>query len=260
MKKLLDFDMFHLLESLSQEEMRKEVDILYKSPDLVCMIPKTQRASRIYGGGTNWCQTKREGFEAWSQSSFLVRFLFKGGRKVRFTIDKQGEFHWASERGHHVLKGEGDPFDVEVSARSTTERDIMDLIDRIPEECKQKVRALLACRELPDYVRDAPEYTTARTGEINKAMETLRHQWRQRITDAYLPLGFTLGFTSYDPKHRTISIVYSVADEDGNVGTFKEEFPKDDMAAINGRVKQILDYRDRTGGSDIPPIEQTKHA
>ena len=260
MKRLLDFAMYHLLESLSQEEMKNEVDIIYKDPDLICMIPKTQRASRIYGGGTNWCQTKRDGFESWSHGAFLLRFLFKGGRKVRFTIDTKGEFHWASERGYHVLKGQGDPFDVEASARSTTESDIVALIQKIPDECKRKVRALIACRELPDYVKDLPSYSTARESDINKTMETLRLQWRQRITDAYLPLGFTLGFASYDRKHRAISIVYSVADEDGSVNTFKEAFPKEDIADINARVKQILDYRDRTGGSDIPPISQTQHA
>jgi hypothetical protein len=260
MKRILDFDMFNLLESLIKSEMQKEVDIIYQDPNLICMIPKTQRASKIYGGGTNWCQTGKDGFETWAHGAFLVRFLFKGGRKIRFTLDTSGEFHWASERGHHVLKGHGDPFDVMPSAGSIIENDIVSLIKEIPEECKKKVRALIACRELPDYTLDLPLYTTARTSEVNRIMETLRRKYSQRITDAYLPLGFTLGFATYDKKGRTISIVYSVADEDGNVNTFKEAFPRENISDIEKRVEQILDYRDRTGGSDIPSIPQTMWA
>ena len=240
--------------------MQQEVDIIYQDPNLICLIPKTQRASRIYGGGTNWCQTRKDGFETWAQGAFLVRFLFKGGRKIRFTWGTSGEFHWASERGHHVLKGHGDPFDVVASAGSTIESDIVTLIHQIPDECKQRVRALIACREFPDYARDLPAYTPARTSELNRIMDSLRKKYSQRIAAAYLPLGFTLGFATYDKKDRTIAIVYSVADEDGNVNTFREAFPAENISDIEQRVEQILDYRDRTGGSDIPSIPQTQPA
>jgi hypothetical protein len=260
MKRILDFTMFHLLESLTKAEMQQEVDIIYQDLNLICMIPKTQRASNIYGVGTNWCQTRRDGFETWSEGGLLVRFLFKGGRKIRFTWNTHQEFHWASERGHHVLKGHGDPFDVVASAGSTIESDIVALIRQIPEECKQRVRTLIANQEIPDYKLHLPVYTNARFSELNRIMETLRLKYSQRITDAYLPLGFTLGFATYDKKGRTISIVYSVVDEDGHVSTFKEAFPKEDISAIEKRVEQILDYRDRTGGSDIPSIPQTQPA
>ena len=148
-------------------ELSKEVDIIYKDPNLVCMIPKSQKTSKLYGKGTNWCQTKKMGFEIWSglegeknsnfydrpinaKMGFLIRFLFKNdfkgnkkGRKIRFTYNPiENTFHWANENGKHLFDGNGDNFFNVVPKRknSSTEEDIIYLISIIPEECKQKVK------------------------------------------------------------------------------------------------------------------------
>jgi hypothetical protein len=37
---------------------KDETEIIYKDKNLVCLIPKSQMTSRIYGSGTQWCSLK----------------------------------------------------------------------------------------------------------------------------------------------------------------------------------------------------------
>lgn len=140
-----DFKCFN--EELSGK-YKEETVIIYKDKDIVCLLPKSQMTSQIYGKGTNWCQVQKPGFEMWSgknrpeKKALLIRFLMKGGRKIRFTYFPDKQYYWASENGWHVLEGEGNPFDA-TSPKSRTrdvEKDILELInDKIPQECKNKV-------------------------------------------------------------------------------------------------------------------------
>lgn len=65
---------------------KDETEIIYKDKDIVCMLPKSQMTSSIYGKGANWCQTQVAGFDIWTgknknEKSLLIRFLIRGGRK-----------------------------------------------------------------------------------------------------------------------------------------------------------------------------------
>ena len=52
-----------LFEELNKENLRQEVDIIYKDSNLICLIPKTQRASYIYGHKTYWCSKEKGTFD-----------------------------------------------------------------------------------------------------------------------------------------------------------------------------------------------------
>jgi hypothetical protein len=138
---------------------KEETEIIYKDKDLVCMLPKSQMTSSIYGKGANWCQTQVPGFDMWSgknknEKALLIRFLIRGGRKIRFTYFPNKEFYWANESGWHVLKGEGNPFEANPFKDNNirdVEKDILDLIkDKIPQECKDKVLEFIE-KNLKDY-------------------------------------------------------------------------------------------------------------
>jgi hypothetical protein len=148
---ILKFSQF-LTEELTGQ-YAKETDIIYKDKNLVCMVPKSQVTSHLFGRKTNWCQVTWQGFSSWSgrgdsnHLGLLVRFLFKSGRKIRFTYDTHGEFHWANETGYHVLKGNpgDDVFNPKTPKENIRdiEGDILNLIKEIPEECKVKVREFI---------------------------------------------------------------------------------------------------------------------
>ena len=144
-------------------ELSKEVDIIYKDPNLVCLMPKSQKASKIYGKDANWCQKGFSGFNFNSgnfnymtktfnsEINFIVRFLFKNnnldkkikrGRKIRFTYKPlENKFFWSNESGNHVMCTTGDDFfnPKPKKANSTIEQDILKLITEIPQECRDKV-------------------------------------------------------------------------------------------------------------------------
>ena len=186
------------------KELAEEVNILYKDSNLICMIPKSQKASKIYGKGTNWCQTKKMGFITWTGISgeensdfyetpknekmgFLIRFLFKNdfkgnkkGRKIRFTYNpSNNDFHWANENGKHVLIENGDNFFDVVSKRknSSTERDIIYLISKIPEECKQKVKDYIQSNKNKNpsdiYLNNKEEFYSLAEEKLEKEKEEL---------------------------------------------------------------------------------------
>lgn len=137
---------------------KDETEIIYKDKDIVCMLPKSQMTSSIYGKGANWCQTQVAGFDIWTgknknEKSLLIRFLIRGGRKIRFTYFPNKEFYWANESGYHVLEGKGNPFEVQPPKDRIrdNEKDILELIkDKITQECKDKVLDFID-KNLKDY-------------------------------------------------------------------------------------------------------------
>lgn len=151
-------------------ELKSEMEIIYKSSDLLCIIPKSQRISNILGNKTAWCQTQRSGFDIWSKVGLLFRFIFKNGRKIRMTYafkdskfqNHQKDYHWSNETGYHVLNGDGNPFIPETGTRiRDMEKDIIDLINLIPNECKEKVIEVInQNRKRFDYCRDNTIYIT----------------------------------------------------------------------------------------------------
>jgi len=138
------------------KDLSQEVDIIYKDSNLICLMPKSQKASKIYGKDANWCQKGFTGFNFNSgnfnfmtktfnsEMNFIVRFLFKKnkGRKIRFTYKPlENLFFWSNESGAHVMFTEGNDFfnPKPKKANSIIEQDILGLIKEIPQECKDKV-------------------------------------------------------------------------------------------------------------------------
>ena len=174
------------------KELSKEVDIIYKDSNLLCMMPKTQKASRIYGKGTKWCQTSRDGFGMWSASlrtndiNFLIRFIFKNvngkPRKLRFTYEPtMDSFHWANESGIHYFKDYGisDIFNPKLDIKlKKDEKDIIDLIKFIPNECKEKVINYIESKKniKPNdiYKYNNIEYLTKKGNDFNTKVEELK--------------------------------------------------------------------------------------
>lgn len=148
----------------------EETEIIYKDKNLVCLIPKSQMSSSAYGYKTAWCQTSVAGFRRWSfeenESNLLIRFLFKSGRKIRFTYFTDETFYWANETGHHVLPGSDNPFEVESERKKTSsiEQDILNLIETIPQECKDKVLQFIKKNlKVYQYIHRENEYLNNRT-------------------------------------------------------------------------------------------------
>lgn len=154
---------------------KKETVIIYKDKNLVCMLPKSQMTSNIYGQNTNWCQVSKSGFDDWSKgrgSALLIRFLFKNGRKIRFTYFIDDTFHWASENGFHVLSGSGNPFEAKTKKEilRNMEKDIIDLIETIPSECKESVLKFIEKNKKDfKYTYRKKEYLSPKK---SKAMDT----------------------------------------------------------------------------------------
>lgn len=145
MKVLITEQQLQILRELSNR-IRENIDIIYQDSNVTCLIPKSQETSKLYGHGANWCQKSKSGFEQWSEQGLLVRFLFRGGKKIRFTYyfkdTNLHNYYWAGETGHHVLFGDTtNPFDVVNTTGRIRglEQNIIDSIHRIPDECKQKV-------------------------------------------------------------------------------------------------------------------------
>jgi hypothetical protein len=222
-------------DSLVKEELggkyKDEVDIIYKSKELICMIPKSQMASYIYSNKTKWCQRFKDGFNNWTDNgnNLLYRFLFNDGRKVRFTYSPQtdeemykkgyiGSFYWANENGHHILNGNGDPFLIKVPLNRirSTEQDVLHLIERIPEECRDLVRKHiennLGCYDYKyndkDYISDKYRKLEEEFIEIqNKYLDDIKklnNQYRSKNINIY----YTMNFNKND-GHIYFNEIYS---------------------------------------------------
>ena len=100
-----------LFEELNKENLRQEVDIIYKDSNLICLIPKTQRASYIYGHKTYWCSKEKGTFDDIIEDGdkVLFRFLFKDGYKMRLTYDLTTKrMDWSDKSSVHFFEKNSD--------------------------------------------------------------------------------------------------------------------------------------------------------
>ena len=96
-------------------QFKEETEVIYKDHNMVCLVPKSQMSSKMFGKGTKWCSTGKYMFDYWSTKGLLIRFLFRGGKKIRVTyMFNNGSYNWANENGHHTLEGKGNPFTPEI--------------------------------------------------------------------------------------------------------------------------------------------------
>lgn len=169
---------------------KDETEIIYKDKNIVCLIPKSQMTSNIYGKNANWCQTTKGGFTMWSkkgdESNLLIRFLIKdGGRKVRFTYFANKEFYWANETGWHVLSGKGNPFEVKAPSDKIRdiEQDILNLIkNNIPKECKDKVLDFIDKNlKTFKYIYRDKEYTDPRLQKTKDAFDEIKLKYKEKL-------------------------------------------------------------------------------
>jgi hypothetical protein len=171
---------------------KEETEIIYKDKNLVCLMPKSQMTSSIYGQKTKWCQVSQSGFEGWSGKSnpenrlaLLIRFLFKNGRKIRFTYFISNDFYWANENGSHVLGGEGNnPFNIKPPKDRIrdTEKDILDQIKLIPQECKDKVLEFIEKNKKDyKYIYRDKEYFPDKIDKTRKEFQRILSKWAEEI-------------------------------------------------------------------------------
>jgi len=173
-------------------KFKDQVEIIYRDKNIVCLIPKSQMTSHIYGQKAKWCQVDKSGFNMWSKQGLLIRFLLKSGRKIRFTYyfknsrQPQGAYYWANENGFHVLEKEGNnPFNatpLNPNKVRDTEEDILNIIQNdIPLECKEKVLEFIKknqesydyCYNDDEYVADSVKSKRAEFHEIYDAYDDI---------------------------------------------------------------------------------------
>lgn len=158
-------------------QYKEQVEIICRDENMVCLIPKSQMTSKIYGQGTEWCQTRKSGFEKWSKEGLLIRFLFKDGTKIRLTYffnptpaygSKQNgdlyDFYWATEKMQHLFHGNGDAFDFSKFTNDAEKRlgkNIISKLSVITEDCKNKVRDFIKKNKTNyNYCYSSTEYKT----------------------------------------------------------------------------------------------------
>lgn len=267
MKILITEGQLKLLTELS-DEFKNEVEIIYRDKNLVCMIPKTIRASKIYGKDAKWCQKSAVGFNRWSNAGLLIRFLFKSGRKIRFTYifsDKKewykneiGDFYWANENGHHVLAGDGDPFKVK-SRRdrgSDIETDILGLINTIPEECKVKVLNFIQenrksynyCNKVSDS-----DYDSIKIKKMKDDFQLFKKRIKDDIfTDLYFKTGVSIALYFNEDKSK-----YELSHNLDNNRVY-EYFST--IESLDKRLKEVVhEAETKPNGEITAPIHITQY-
>lgn len=153
-------------EELNKECIKKEIDIIYRDSKLVCLIPKTQRTSYIYGYKTNWCSREIDTFDeiADDGDKILFRFLFKDGYKMRLTYDlRTKKMDWSDYSSKHYFEKNSDnPFFI-------SEKEIKDemwnrgnsgapkvekflkYFNDIPNSCREKIMDIISNEKRVDY-------------------------------------------------------------------------------------------------------------
>lgn len=202
MKLLITENQLETLNELTGE-FEKETEIIYKDRNIVCLIPKSQMSSNMYGKGTKWCQIRKMGFDMWSKRGLLIRFLFRGGKKIRFTYffpdgghDLENEdYYWANENGYHVLHGEGNPFDAKTKRERVrdTELDILAYINIIPEECKNKVLEFInQHRKEYDYCYSREEFAPKKEKAMMDAYQLISQKYGKKLQEMQIYFYFNL--------------------------------------------------------------------
>ena len=242
MKIVITEQQLKVISELSTE-IANEVEFIYKDKNLIVIIPKTQKTSKLYGHGANWCQKEKMGFEMWSNRGLLIRFLFRGGRKIRVTYfftDKRGwdeKYYWANENGYHVLTSSNDnPFEPELKNPKKirdTERDILNLISKIPEEAKNAVLNFIENHKKQyDYCYRDTNYQTnserSKKNILNKFKEYIKHH-----IDALSKTGFIDLYINQNDK---FAIIYS-DNEDPN---FYVDEEYEDINGLRDRLYNLL--------------------
>ena len=226
---------------------KEETEIIYKDKDIVCMLPKSQMTSKIYGKGANWCQTSIPGFDMWTgknknEKALLIRFLIRGGRKIRFTYFPNKEFYWANESGWHVLKGEGNPFEASPFKDNIrdVEKDILELIkDKIPQECKDKVIEFID-KNLKDY-----KYIYRNQDYIPQHLEKLRNGYREIDNKYYDELreinsSGKVYINSYFDKNKIILDYIPNLQEGNPSNQLENQEVFDNINDFENRLKEII--------------------
>ena len=255
MKILITENQFKLLSEL-QGKFKEETEIIYKDKNLVCLIPKSQMTSKMLGKKTNWCQTD-SGFNIWSHYGLLIRFLLKGGRKIRFTyfFNKDNDyargydFYWANETGYHVLYGDGNPFNVRPpkDKMRDIEKDILYQIKLIPEECKKKVLEFIENhKNCYGYIyRDEIFKTKVEIEDEKKFLEVF--SYRDKIYETLYNLRkeyqFNMSFY-YDSKSKEYKLGYGFEHFD-----YSETFF--DFDSLKERIIYLLEKVKKDGKLDI---------
>ena len=230
---------------------KDETEIIYKAKDIVCMLPKSQMTSSIYGKGTNWCQTQVNGFDSWTgknrnEKALLIRFLIRGGRKVRFTYFPNKDFYWANESGYHVLEGKGNPFEVQPPKDRIrdVEKDILELIkDKIPQECKDKVLDFID-KNLKDYkyIYRNQNYLPQHIQKFKSEYDEVNNKYYDELKEI-MNTDREVYINSYFDKENKIVLQYvpnrNVFDPSKSLDTF-ENF--DNINDFENRLKEIINY------------------
>lgn len=175
MKYLKRFKIYELNGSF-----KDETEIIYKDNNLVCLIPKSQKSAYLFGSRTGWCFTKKADFDSYTKNdTIIINFLFKEksrryssgsfGYKLRlmyFPINKRSD--WGDASGFTCLSHHGDPFKItnDVKQESLDKfpdnqdmiHEIVERLDSIPMDCKQKVFKYLNKEVNFTYNNDKEEY------------------------------------------------------------------------------------------------------
>lgn len=237
-----------LLLEYNKEEVKSQVDIIYKDPNLICLIPKSQMTSMLYGGRTKWCQVSSSGFEDWSKQGLLIRFLFKSGRKIRFTYffpqfkDRYlGDYYWANENGYHVLTDYGNPFEASPKGDRVrgTEKDILGLIKEIPEECQKRVLDFIERhKKAYEYCYNFDkEYKPANREKNYQEFLKVYNEFKEELSELFNTRGVMLNL-QFDKNRNLFVVAHNPNFGKDNYDTVDEDFKSIDAA--RKRVLELL--------------------
>lgn len=188
MKLLISESQLKTLNELGGQ-FKEETEIIYRDNNIVCLIPKSQMSSRMFGKGANWCSNSKHGFDQWSKYGLLVRFIFRGGKKIRFTYyfkrENNDDFNWANENGYHTLFGKGSPFEVKsTDSKFSNESDILTHIKLIPDECKKRVLDFIKKNKKQyNYCYRNEDYKTPKNKKIEDTYKLIYQNYDKKLTN-----------------------------------------------------------------------------
>lgn len=207
-----------LKESLLSEmsdRMKNEIEIIYRDPNLLCFIPKSQMAANIYGQKTNWCSTTKSGFDMWAKHGLLIRFFFKNGRKIRltYTFNNHG-YNWAREDGYHEFnRANTNPFEVtpyNSNKWDDRKKDIYEYILKIPDQCKNKVLEFINLhKEKYDYCFRDDQFQPKRDNGNRGKFSQLRNYYLPKINDIMNKYNFIHIKMDFDENSQKYVLEYS---------------------------------------------------
>lgn len=242
-----------LMLEYNKEEIKSQVEVIYKDPNLICLIPKSQMTSSMYGQGTEWCQVSQSGFDDWSHQGLLIRFLFKSGRKIRFTYffpkykDRyHGDYYWANENGYHVLTDSGNPFEASFKGDRVrgTEKDILDMIKQIPQECQDRVLKFIEKnQEAYEYCYSQDEFRPTKIQNTYEKFLQIYNQYKSemnRLNDQGIILHLF-----YDKQKRTITLSYGDMGPERTYDRNKiteENYREADIDKVAQKMKELVQF------------------